>query len=194
MRALASYLVGVFTLTALVSTGSAWQFQDSGMVPAVVSESLLVASAGDWFRVPREESPPSLLGDCLPPAAGSTCFSWDLVTPPPEILGPYDLVPEVANGAEDWRPLVAMFFKPEHVDRAIRIIRCESRGNPLAKNPTSTASGLFQHLGSQWGRRAVKAGWAGADVFDPVPNVAVASWLVYQGGGWSHWNASAHCW
>src|SRR5690606_27920786 len=94
----------------------------------------------------------------------------------------------------DWRPLVARFFDPAHVDRALRIMTCESNGRVWAKNPRSTASGLFQHLGSLWATRSAAAGWAGSDVFDPVANVAVAAWLVYDNGGWSHWNASAGCW
>src|SRR5690606_25368816 len=85
-----------------------------------------------------------------------------------------DLVPEDPTGPEDWRRLVAQFFEPDDVDRAIRVIRCESGGIPTAKNPRSTASGLFQHLASMWGDRSVAAGVAGADVFEPVANVRVA--------------------
>ncbi|MDH4118785.1 MAG: S-layer homology domain-containing protein [Acidimicrobiia bacterium] len=115
-----------------------------------------------------------------------------LVEPHPTIL--VDLSTPAGAGAEGWRALVAHFFADGDVDRAVDIIDCESGGDPLAKNPRSTASGLFQHLASQWPARAEAAGFSGADVFDPVANTAVAAWLVYEGGGWTHWNASAHCW
>lgn len=97
-------------------------------------------------------------------------------------------------GIERWRPLVEKYFEPEDVDRAMDVMACESAGNPRAANPTSSARGLFQHLGSFWPERARKAGRPGADIFDPDDNVAVAAWLVYHGGGWRHWNASSACW
>lgn len=104
------------------------------------------------------------------------------------------LVPLDPQGAEDWRPLISYFFNTSDVDLAVTVVECESRGVPEAKNPRSTASGLFQHLASMWPPRAASAGYAGADVFDPVANTAVAAWLVYEGGGWRHWNASRDCW
>ncbi len=104
------------------------------------------------------------------------------------------LVPLDPQGAEDWRPLIAHFFDTSDVDLAVAVVDCESRGVPEAKNPRSTASGLFQHLASMWPPRAASAGYAGSDVFDPVANTAVAAWLVYEGGGWRHWNASRDCW
>jgi hypothetical protein len=106
----------------------------------------------------------------------------------------YDLSIPTESGIEGWRLLVEQFFAPADVDRALRVIGCESHGDPLAKNPNSTASGLFQHLASQWGPRAEAIGAPGADVFDPIANVAAAAWLVYEAGGWSHWNSSRGCW
>lgn len=94
-----------------------------------------------------------------------------------------------AAGVEQWRPLVASYFRAGDVDRALRIMRCESGGDPNImhdfSNPAS-ASGLFQHLGKYWSSRSVAAGWAGASIFDPEANVAVAAWLQ-RTGGWSHW-------
>ena len=88
---------------------------------------------------------------------------------------------------EYWRPLVSFYFEPEDVDWAVRIIDCESEGNPFAKNSRSSASGLFQHLASAWEKRSADAGWAGAPIWDPEANIAVAAWLFYEGGGKSHW-------
>lgn len=97
------------------------------------------------------------------------------------------------NPTERWRPLVAAYFASEDVPWAMRVIRCESHGDPSARNPHSTASGLFQHLRTYWSERSGKAGWSEADIFDPEANVAVAAWLYYHGGP-SHWNASRGCW
>ena len=87
---------------------------------------------------------------------------------------------------EQWRTLVAAYFPADQVDRALRIMACESRGNPLAKNPGSSASGLFQHLARYWPTRSAKAGWAGASIWSAEANVAVAAWL-WRTGGWGHW-------
>ena len=78
------------------------------------------------------------------------------------------------------------------VHRFLRIMQCESGGDPDAKNPNSSASGLMQHLTRYWGDRAARAGRPGADVFDPEANIWVSAWLALgpadgHGGGWHHW-------
>ncbi len=93
----------------------------------------------------------------------------------------------MGTNVEQWRGLVAQYFPADQVDRALCIMSYESGGNELAKNPRSSASGLFQHLARYWPERSAKAGWAGADIFDPTANVAVAAWLWGQGGWW-HWS------
>ena len=92
-------------------------------------------------------------------------------------------------GADAWRPLVATFFPGADVERALRILACESNGDPNAVNPTSGAAGLFQHIPRFWDERSAAAGHPGANVFDPVANIAVAAWLAYEApaGGWHHW-------
>lgn len=127
--------------------------------------------------------------DCRPPRRDAVCVDgFDDAEVVAAVLRSNPTSPAA------WRPIVELYFQPRHVSRALRVMRCESGGDPWAKNPTSTASGLFQHLGSLWGPRAERAGWSGADVFDPHANIAVAAWLVYEGGGWGHWNPSRHCW
>lgn len=91
------------------------------------------------------------------------------------------------SSVEQWRPLVAQYFAPGDVNRALRILSCESHGDANAVNPRSGAAGLFQHMPKYWTERSSKAGWGGASVFDPRANVAVAAWLAYSKGGWSHW-------
>lgn len=82
-------------------------------------------------------------------------------------------------GVEQWRALVAFFWPPEHIDRMLRIMACESGGDPYADNPRSTALGLFQIMGG-W-----QATWPG-DYTDPWTNAAVAYqiWLTQGYGAW----------
>lgn len=99
------------------------------------------------------------------------------------INGPYgDDHSEFSWNVERWRPIVEMYFPEDRVEWALRIIRCESHGDPTAKNPHSSASGLFQHLARLWPERSARAGFAGSDVFDPYANIAVAAWLLEHGG------------
>ena len=85
------------------------------------------------------------------------------------------------------RVLVEAHFRLEWVDEALAVAWCESRYVPTAYNQSSGASGIFQHLARYWPDRAAKAGWTGADIFDPEANVAVAAWLSNGGSDWSHW-------
>lgn len=98
----------------------------------------------------------------------------------------------MGSNVEQWRALVASYFAASLVDHALCILQHESGGNPDAKNPTSSASGLFQHLASYWPERSSAAGWGGSSIWDPEANTAVAAWL-YNQGGWGHWTANRHC-
>ncbi len=85
------------------------------------------------------------------------------------------------------RTLVEAYFLPQYVDDALNVAWCESKYDPDAANPTSSARGLFQHLGRYWPERSAQAGWAGASILDPEANIAVAAWLSKGGSDWSHW-------
>lgn len=128
----------------------------------------------------------------------ATFLSRALGLEPPDELPeiPKDVLAELqapewptGPGTEGWRPLVEKYFHPGDVDRALRIIGCESNGDPRARNPYSGASGLFQHMPRYWPERSASAGFGGTSIFDPEANVAAAAHLVYDypGGGWSHW-------
>jgi hypothetical protein len=196
MRAVASYAAGILTLAMILASGGAWSLTDETRLASV---QLSAAHAAFPYQtdLPTPEPPPvvrPLPPGCRPGLVGATC-AVTLVAGGLDVpRTAYDLVPTEVTRTADWRPLVSQFFESRHVDRALRIISCESGGRANAKNPTSTASGLFQHLGSLWASRSAKAGWAGSDIFDPVANVAVAAWLVYDDGGWSHWSPSGGCW
>ena len=59
----------------------------------------------------------------------------------------------------------------------LRVAYCESRYNPNAFNGSSGASGLFQFLATTWAANSVRAGYAGASVFDPVANANTAAYM-----------------
>ncbi len=96
------------------------------------------------------------------------------------------------GSVEQWRPLVAAYFRAGDVDRALRIMACESGGDPNIQhdNKSSGAAGLMQHLPRYWASRSAAAGFAGASIFDPTANVATAAWLRDQPGGWGHWECA----
>jgi hypothetical protein len=65
----------------------------------------------------------------------------------------------------------------------LRVVDRESGGNPYAKNPVSTASGLLQFL-SGW--------WAGKwNPFDPRQSLR-HGWYAVRDGGWSPWYLTAY--
>lgn len=110
------------------------------------------------------------------------------VAPKPSLRPP---TPPPAD-VEAWRPLVAAWFAPEHVDRALRVMACESGGNPTIRNLAgSSALGLFQFIRSTWDWQAGILGLPTYDQggpLDPEANVRAAANLSRQGADWSHWS------
>jgi resuscitation-promoting factor RpfB len=74
-----------------------------------------------------------------------------------------------------------------NADQLLRVAYCESRYNPGAVNSSSGAAGLFQFMPGTWAANSVRAGYAGANVFDPVAAANVAAWMFVRGqaGQWS---------
>jgi phenylpyruvate tautomerase PptA (4-oxalocrotonate tautomerase family) len=70
-------------------------------------------------------------------------------------------------------------------DLAVRVARCESKLDPIAKNSRSTATGVYQLLAMHWRGKF--------DPRDPVSNVNYAYGL-WKSSGWSPWNESRSCW
>jgi soluble lytic murein transglycosylase-like protein len=77
-------------------------------------------------------------------------------------------------------------------DLPLRIAKCESGYNHLAKNKTSSASGTFQYLSSTWA--GTDEGRAGLSVFDADANVRAAIKYIASRGHAQPWNASKSCW
>jgi len=89
--------------------------------------------------------------------------------------------PQPLRNAGDWAPLLKHEGWPSvAVPHAIYIIRRESGGRPEAKNPTSSATGLFQILATMY---------PGRNLYDPVINVDTALQL-YRSCGWSPWRVN----
>lgn len=85
---------------------------------------------------------------------------------------------------ENWRSLVQVHFGP-YTNDALAVMQCESMGNAKAKNPRSSASGLFQFIRSTW--KAVTGESDHNGVFDGAYNIE-AAWKLSKGGtNWSHW-------
>jgi hypothetical protein len=94
---------------------------------------------------------------------------------------------------ERWRDEVSAYFPASRVDEALAVLQCESLGDPEAYNPYTGASGLFQFLPATWAATAPKAGFSGAQAFDPVANIGTAAWLGsrYEAlgkGFWKPWS------
>ena len=74
-----------------------------------------------------------------------------------------------------------------NAEQLLRVAFCESRYNPGAVNSSSGAAGLFQFMPATWAANSVRAGYAGASVFDPVASANVAAYMFAMGqsGQWS---------
>jgi len=77
----------------------------------------------------------------------------------------------------------------QDITKMIRIARAESNFNQYAKNPNSTAKGIYQFIDSTWRSNCLKDG----NVYDFKANIDCA-WKVYQKQGDRPWNASKHIW
>lgn len=92
--------------------------------------------------------------------------------------------------------LIHYYFGPlgkGNLETALCVGWRESRYIPTAVNKYSGAAGVYQFMPNLWPWFSSNAGWKGADVFDPVANVAVAAYTVAH-WGWSPWHSdSGYC-
>ncbi len=156
---------------------------EADLKPTSSNQLLPVAVKESTFTAPPPTT--STTTTTTLPETTTTSTTTTTTTPPVPTTTP--------PGAEQWRPLVSVYFPESEIDRALKVLWCESRGTVDATHPTSFAAGLFQHLPKYWPERSIAAGFAGADIYDPTANVGVAAWLATT-QGWYHWNASKHCW
>jgi hypothetical protein len=71
-------------------------------------------------------------------------------------------------------------------NQLLRVAWCESRYNAYAST-RARRRGLFQFMPATWAANSVRAGYAGASVFDPVASANVAAYMFSRGqaGQWS---------
>jgi hypothetical protein len=81
--------------------------------------------------------------------------------------------------------IIRYVFPSSTEDAAIRVAWCESRLNPRADNPRSTAAGLFQLLATWYAGKF--------NPYDAWANTRFALRLSNGGRSWSHWRASIGC-
>lgn len=105
-----------------------------------------------------------------------------------QIAEPIEVVGWWGSGTERWRPWLEIYFHPWEIERALAVMRCESLGDPYAVNPSSGASGLFQHMPEYWEERSTRFAWGGYGIMEVDANIAVAASLVHH-EGWHHWRA-----
>lgn len=95
----------------------------------------------------------------------------------------------IADPVDRWRLMVAAHFPEDEVETALCIIEHESKGDPDAENPRSSATGLFQILGSLWGPIY---GVTEEHLLDPALNVRIAS-HIWEQSGWRAWTTDRIC-
>jgi len=89
----------------------------------------------------------------------------------------------LSSGVARWRSTVGLYFETGDIERVLCLMTEESGGNPMARNPASSASGLMQVMPS----------WAGAfglqtdDLFDPHVNLWVSRQILHL-QGWEAWS------
>lgn len=71
--------------------------------------------------------------------------------------------------------------------KAARVCRCESSNNPSARNPDSTATGLFQILRGTW------FDYGSGNIYNPYDNSSTG-YRIFKGQGWGAWTPSRKCW
>ena len=133
----------------------------------------------------------------IEPTPTATPVTTTLEDPVPIVVATPEPTPTVilvdspyGENVERWRSDVrgalAEYGLSDEEDRFMRVMWCESRGDPDAVNAESGASGLMQHIPRYWDDRARSAGFQGASPFDPIANIYASVWLL-DVGGWSHW-------
>lgn len=87
----------------------------------------------------------------------------------------------IGGNVEQWRSLVAKYFPASQVDNALRIMACESKGNPNSVSRTND-HGLMQ----------IHNGLAiyGQKIYNPDFNISLAYSQYYAKRGWSPWSCS----
>jgi hypothetical protein len=112
--------------------------------------------------------------------------SFEVVTPVTEVRR-VGTKPAPAPGDIESVILAAAATWGADPGQLLRVAWCESRYNAYAVNARSGAAGLFQFMPATWAANSVRAGYAGASVFDAVANANVAAYMFAHGQA-SQWS------
>jgi hypothetical protein len=170
------------------------------LVIRITALLLVLPALIGWVEPDRMPDPTILLAYTSPCRDHPTCVvppppppppTTTTQAPPPPTTEAPAAAPTVPSGGTDWgagveqwRSLVASFFPADQVDTALRIMACESGGDPGAVNPSSGAAGLMQVM-PDW---APKFGVSYEALFDPATNLSIA-YALYASEGWaSQWS------
>lgn len=93
------------------------------------------------------------------------------------------------SGPADCAVMVRSVFSSRGLDGdgAVRVMMCESGGNPNASNG-GRFMGLFQQMTSAWASRSATYGMAGRPITDGYANAVVSAGMVAHDGGWGQWS------
>ena len=215
-RPLLAYTETVYSAGALpqhpgsVDTGSSLEAPQGilGTTPTTLGVALDDTHIGT-SDTPRAAGATSTRG-AQPPGPTGTTSTFVAVAPTPavRVWQPADecsrLLRPVSAAVARWCPYTAQAlyegvrrgawtWNRGDLSRLMNLISCESNGNPRAKNPHSTASGLGQFLNSTWARWAPRAaafyGFNHPGVFFGYDNILTTVYLA-KVGSWEHWQ----CW
>lgn len=92
----------------------------------------------------------------------------------------------------NFTPILQKYFPPEELNNAQNVVMGESSFNPWAVNANKNGSkdyGLFQINDIHAKQIKDLFGYSMNDLFDPLKNIEVASWLWKQ-QGWTPWVAA----
>lgn len=182
-------LIGLIALSLAVLPLAAVVQQGGKAMPYHAQATSVVAT----MEVPSEPTPTEAAKDVQPEVVQDSVGA-ESPTPTPGILPtPQDVRP--ASGApasgfepnvERWRGVAARFMAPENVDATLSVMTCESHGDPNA-GEDGDHFGLLQ-VSKHWHQEKADALFgAGADLKDPVVNMAVAAVISNRGYNWNAW-------
>jgi hypothetical protein len=136
------------------------------------AQEITPGTLDEWLDM--AERHPCRLIPCPPeasPTIKASIFRADPIPVAPGLFAP---------AVERWRALVASYFPPETVERMLRVLRCESGGDPsIANREGSGALGLLQIM-PFWQKTYP------GDYTDPETNIRIAR-LIWDRQGWGAW-------
>jgi hypothetical protein len=151
----------------IASAGGVLMTSMPPLASQVSRNSLALTEANRVEPTPTVPATPAPAASSRPPAA----------QPHAAASAPAAVAPPPGSGS-GVAAIYSVFSGSPGLSWALRVARCESGYNPMAVNPYSGASGLFQFMPSTW-----NAHFAGWNIWDPVAQAKAA--LVFYNNGWT---------